>query len=108
MIHSKATSIGGLAQKNSLVRNSQLINSSIIINVIVKDKDGMDEVFKLFMPTEAATVANDYDETTTETEQVYQKPDIGLLKIGNEFGDRYVRPYEPLIRPAEPTTEASN
>jgi hypothetical protein len=103
MIHSKATSFDGYEQTNSLVRNSQLINSSIVINIIVNGKNETETLLKTFFPLEQPTEippkSTDWDGQTIP-ENVYQKPDIGLLRIGNEFGDRHVRRYEPLIQPA--------
>lgn len=104
MIYSKGASFG-YVQKNSLIRNSQIINSSIIINVFVNAKNGTDIGLGSIQ-----LVPDDPNEETTEgmdsrfdfdQAQPYQKPDIGMIMIE----DRYMRPH---IRLDATTEEPAN
>lgn len=102
----KSTSMGFI-QTNSLVRNSQLINSSIIINVFINARNDSASFLKLdpefSFPVEETTEASLdplWDASRTQADNDYQKIDSGLLLIGNQIGDRYYRPY-PLTQTTE-------
>jgi hypothetical protein len=83
----------GYVQTNSLIRNSQIVNSSIIINVFVNAQNDSDPSFviPIEMPTEEPEVDPLWD-ISRNTDGDYQKIDNGLLIIGRGIGDRYYRP----------------
>jgi hypothetical protein len=90
------------------MRNNQIINSSIIINIIVNgknetvDKATTEETTEQWNAQTEATTFADIDpgfwmHVQKQPEPQYQQPDFGLLKIN----DRHERPYIQ-----EETTEA--
>lgn len=98
----KATSMGDV-QSNSLVRNSQIINSSIIINVFVSSKNDTEMIPSFVFPIEVSDDNIDpFWDASDNNKSDYQKVDTGLLMLGKEIGDRYYRP-NPV---EESTTEA--
>jgi hypothetical protein len=100
----------GYVQTNSLMRNSQLVNSSIIINVFINARNDPEMFLKVdpefSFPVEETSEAplDPLWDASRTTDGDYQKIDTGLLRIGKEIGDRYYRP-NPLIQPAELSEE---
>jgi hypothetical protein len=94
------------------MRNNQIINSSIIINIIVNGKNKTtDETSEPTTMSDWSTtdVAGDYvdpgfwmhvEDTNLEK---FQKPDYGLLKV-NDRHDRIFKPQDTTTKPeATPT-----
>lgn len=109
----KGSSGLGVVQTNSLMHHNQIINSSVIINIIINGKNEshamLDETIKGWQ----STVSEEDSSTTLPKEidpgfwmpvqaehQPYQKPDFGFLKLN----DRHERPHISETTPESDST----
>lgn len=111
VISLKGSSGLGVVQTNSLMHHNQIVNSSIIINIIINGKNESHDMLDETMNGWQSIVTEEDSTTSLPREddpgfwmpvahQPYQKPDLGFLKLN----DRRERPY---ISETTPDSETS-
>lgn len=108
VISLKGSSGLGYVQTNSLMHHNQIVNSSIIINIIINGKNESHAMLDKTIESWQSTVSEEDSTTTLPSEidpgfwmpvqehQPYQKPDLGFLKLN----DRRERPHISETTPA--------
>jgi|SRR5690349_15085871 len=97
----------GFEQRNSLMHHNEIINSSIIINIIINGRNRTrselqedfsgpidDQLIDRAFDVDRYNIDPNFNIKVEQAAEPYQKPDIGLVKISNH-------PPRPPMMPTE-------